>query len=171
MAEDCTLPIHEHDLSSSDEAETAADDPPARALPLQAVLLEFARNAVRSHGPRAFEVLRHLPPSLPPSLPPYLPRFLPLSCDQRSRLTPSLLPTLASPLPFCQPSTFKPSLSLISLAPSRLLCLIFPVLSPILTPPHPPHLAFTLCSAPANSSATAAATCCSACPVRWLPGR
>jgi hypothetical protein len=72
MAEDCTLPIHEHDLSSSDEAETAADDPPACALPLQAVLLEFARNAVRSHGPRAFEVLRHVktPPSLPPSLPP-----------------------------------------------------------------------------------------------------
>ena len=158
MAEDCTLPIHEHDLSSSDEAETAADDPPARALPLQAVLLEFARNAVRSHGPRAFEVLRHV--KTPPSLPPYLDFFHYPATN-----------ALASPLPFCQPSTFKPSLSLISLAPSRLLCLIFPVLSPILTPPHPPHLAFTLCSAPANSSATAAATCCSACPVRWLPGR
>ncbi len=95
MSEDFTLPTHEHGLSSSDEAEIAAEDPPARALPLQAVLLEFSRNAVRSHGPRAFEVLRQVktPPSFPPSFPPLL---------DFSRYP--VTNALVSPLPFCQPS-------------------------------------------------------------------
>ena len=50
-----------------------APDPPSPSapcpLPLHFVLLDFARNAVRSHGPRAIEVLRHVRIQLTPRPP------------------------------------------------------------------------------------------------------
>jgi hypothetical protein len=56
--------IDEHD------APTRTAHPPC-ALPLHAVLHEFTRSTVRSHGLRAFEILRHVAPQKNVLLPPH----------------------------------------------------------------------------------------------------